>query len=161
MNSGPDVGQLHLATVEQPHRDDLVALGQEVQRSLPARGADEVRDHEDQRPALDGPLPGLQQRRQVGERRGGQLRLVKQIVDESQDLDAAAPRRDGPLHLAAVQDRPDPVAAPRQQPGKGRDEVDQDDPLDPLAVGVPKSTDGLRSSRNQAVISRSSTYSRM
>ena len=63
-----DVGQLDLAPVEQADRQDLVALGEQVQRPLPARGADEVRDHEHQRAALDRVLARLEQRRQVGER---------------------------------------------------------------------------------------------
>ncbi len=33
----PDIGQLHLAPVEQADRQHLVSLGQQVQRALPAR----------------------------------------------------------------------------------------------------------------------------
>ena len=62
----PDVRQLHLAPVEQPDGEDLVPLGEQVERPLPAGRADEVGDHEHQRAALDRLLAGLEQRRQVG-----------------------------------------------------------------------------------------------
>ena len=65
----PDVRQLDLAPVEQADGKHLVALGEQVQRPLPARRADEVRDHEDEGAALDRVLAGLEERRQVGERR--------------------------------------------------------------------------------------------
>ena len=44
-----DVGQLHLAPVEEADREHLVSLGEQVERPLPARGADEVGDR--RRPA--------------------------------------------------------------------------------------------------------------
>ncbi len=64
-----DVRQLDLASVEEANGQHLVALGEQVERSLPARCADEVGDHEDERAALDRALAGLEERGQVGERR--------------------------------------------------------------------------------------------
>ena len=90
---------------------------------------------EDERPPLDRALAGLEQRRQVGERRGRQARLREQVVDQPQDVDPSAARRHGPLDLLAVEDRPDPVAVAGQQPGQRRHEVDQDAPLEPLGIG--------------------------
>ena len=57
-----DIGQLDFPPVEQPDGHHLVALGQQVQRALPSGSADEVGDHEDQRPALDGLPTGVEQR---------------------------------------------------------------------------------------------------
>ena len=48
---------------------DLVPPGQRLQRLLPARLADEVRDDEHERAALDPALAGLEERREVGHRR--------------------------------------------------------------------------------------------
>ena len=64
-----DVGQLDLARVEQANGDDFVPPVEQAQRPVPARGADEVRDDEDERASLDRVRPGLEQRRQIGERR--------------------------------------------------------------------------------------------
>ena len=59
----------------------------------------------------------------------------------------------------AVEERADPVAVAREQAREHRDEVGRHRCA--CAPGrEPKSTDGLRSSRNQAVTSRSSWYSR-
>ena len=63
-----DVGQLDLARVPQADGQHLVAPVEQAQRPLPARRADEIGDDEDQRALLDGVQPGLEQRRQVGER---------------------------------------------------------------------------------------------
>ena len=60
-------------------------------------------------------------------------RRALQVVDQAQDLDAAAAGRDRALDLAAVEDRADPVAVARQQPRQRRHEVDQDRSL--LALG--------------------------
>ena len=62
---------------------------------------------------------------QVGERRLRQRRLLEQIVDQAQHLDAPAARRDRPLDAAAVEDRPDTVAVAREQPRQRRDKIDQ------------------------------------
>ena len=87
-----------------------------------------------QRAALDRLLAGLEQRREIGERRRRQSRLLEQVVDQPQDLDPTAACRDGPFHLAPVEDRPDAVAAARQESRKRRDEVDQHAALEPLAL---------------------------
>ena len=89
---------------------------------------------EDQRAALDHAPPGLEQRRQVGERRARQSRLAQQVVHEAEDLVAAAAGGDRALHLAAVEHRADAIAASGEQPGERRHEVDQHGPLHPLEV---------------------------
>ena len=71
----PDVGQLDLARVVQADRDHLVPLGQQLERPLPAGRADEVRDDEDERAALDPALARLEQRAEVRERRRGLARM--------------------------------------------------------------------------------------
>ena len=62
------VGQLVLARIEQPDRDDLVALGQLQQRTLPSGRGDEVGDENDQRAPPDCAERELEQPRQVGDR---------------------------------------------------------------------------------------------
>ena len=54
-----------------------------------------------------------------------QRRLLEQVVDQAQHLDAPAARRDRPLDAAAVEDRPDAIAVAREQPRQRRDEIDQ------------------------------------
>ena len=100
--------------------------------------------------------PASQQRRQVGERRARQPRLLEQVVDQAQHLIAPAARRDRPLDLVAVEDRARPGCRGASAGGPGRDEIDQHRALLRSRSTVPKSIEGLRSSRNQAVISRSS-----
>ena len=102
--------------------------------------------------------PAFEQRRQVGERRARQARLLEQVVDQAQHLDPPAAGRDRALDPAAVEHRADPVAVAGQQARQGGHEIDQHRCASCSVRHVPKSTDGLRSSRNQAVISRSSTY---
>ena len=97
----------------------------------------EIDEHE--RAALDRALAGLEQRRQVGERRMSRRRgCAEQVVDQAQDLDPAAAGRDRALDLAAVEHRADPVAVARQQPRERRHEVDQHAPLEPLRVRRPE-----------------------
>jgi hypothetical protein len=133
-----DIGKLDLAPVEQPDGQDLVPLRELVERPLPAGRADEIRDDEDERAALDRVLAGLQQGRQVGERSPGKPGLVEEVVDQAQDLDPTATGRDRAFHAAAVEDRADAVAVARQQSRQRRDEVDQDAPLQPLRFHRPE-----------------------
>ena len=77
---------------------------------------------------------GHDERAQVGERCAAQARLAEQVLDEAQDLDAPAASGDGVLDAAAVEHGADPVAAPGEQPGERRHEVDEDRPLE--AIGV-------------------------
>ncbi len=132
---GADVGQLDLAPIEQPHGEDFVALGQQAERPLPARRADEIGEDEHERAALDRVLAGLEQRCEVGERRPGQSRLVQEVVDQAQDLDPAAARRDRALDPAAVEDRAHAVPVSRQQARERRDEVDEHAALQPVGLG--------------------------
>ena len=62
------VGKLVLARVEEADRDDLVALGQLQQGTLPARRGDEVGDENDERASPDCPERELEQACQVGDR---------------------------------------------------------------------------------------------
>jgi len=72
------------------------------------------------------------QRRQVRERRAGQRRLLEQIVNQAQYLDAPASRGNCPLDLAAVEHRTDAIAVARQQPRQCGDEIDEHCPLEIL-----------------------------
>ncbi len=134
----PDVGQLALPPVVQPDRDDLVLPRQPLERPLPARGADEVRDHEHQRSTLDPAPAGVEQDPQIRERRGRVPRMRLQVVDEPQHLDPPTPRRDRPLDLRPVEDRAHLVPVPRQHPGQRRDGVHQHAPLQPLRLPGPE-----------------------
>src|ERR1035437_1240048 len=58
--------------------------------------------------------------------------MSEQGIDQSENLIAPAPCRNGPLERAAVEHRADAISAPREQPGERRHEVDQDSALDPL-----------------------------
>ncbi len=129
-----DVRQLDLASIEEPNGQHLVTLREQVEGSLPARCADEVGDHEDERPTLDRSVTGLEERGQIGERRCLQTRMVEQVVDETQDLDPPAPRRDRALHATAVEDRPDAIPVPGQQPCERGHEVDQHAPFEALRL---------------------------
>ncbi len=60
--------------------------------------------------------------------------MVEQVVDEPQDLDPPAPRRDRALDPAAVEDRPDAIAVAGQQPRERGHEVDQHAPLQALRL---------------------------
>ena len=124
---------------------------------LPAGRADEVRDDEDQRPPAHG----------VGGRTcSSALRSVSgaagsrgcclQLLDDAQHLRPAAARRDHALQPAVVEQGAHPVAVPGQQAGQHGHEIHQ--PVALQALGGAEIHDGLRSSRNQAVISRSSMY---
>jgi len=53
-------------------------------------------------------------------------------------LDAPATGRDHVLDSAAVKDRADLVAAPGEQPRKGRHEIDEDGPLEAIRVDAAK-----------------------
>ena len=77
---------------------------------------------------------GVEQRREVRERRAAQARLAEEVLDEAQHLDPAATGRDRVLDLAAIEHGADPVAAPGQEAGQGRHEVDEDGPLLALVV---------------------------
>ena len=138
MISGPTIRQLDLPPIEQADGKHLVALREQVQRPLPARHADEIRDHEDERAALDRALAGHEQWRQVGERRLRQARLPEQIVDEAENLDPPAASRDRALDTAAVEDRADAVAVACQQPRERRHEIDEDAPLHALRLRGPE-----------------------
>ena len=64
----------------------------------------------------------------------GRRGLRQQVVDEPQDLDAAAAGGDRPLDPAPVEHRADAVAVARQQPRERRHEVDQHAPLQALGI---------------------------
>ena len=97
---------------------------------------------------------------EVGRRGRGQHRLRREVLQQPEDGQAAGGHRDVPAGARAVDDGP--TRLPRRVrirasvPTKSIRTVR----LSRLSPTVPKSTDGLRSSRNQAVISRSSWYSR-
>ena len=55
-----DVRQLHFTRVPQAHRQHLVAPVEQIQRAFPARGADEIRNDENQRALLDGVQPAFE-----------------------------------------------------------------------------------------------------
>ena len=121
----PDVGQLHLAPVEEPDGEHLVALGEQVERPLPAGALmkSEITKTSERRliecwPASSSGVRSVMARRVAWR--------AQQVVDQAQDLDPAAAGRDRALDLAAVEDRADPVAVARQQPRQRRHEVDQD-----------------------------------
>ncbi len=75
---------------------------------------------------------------EVGERRAGHPGLVEQGLDELEDLQPAAGRRDRPLDPAAVHDRADPVAPTGEQAGQGGHEVDQHGPLLAVVLDRPE-----------------------
>ena len=109
-----DVRQLGLARIEQPHGQNLVAPVEQIQRSLPAGRADEVRDDKDQRSALDRASPAFEQRCQVRERRGRQAGILQEVVDQAQHLRPSAAWRNRALDGgAAVEHRADPVPVTR------------------------------------------------
>ena len=110
---------------------------EKLQRSLPAGKADEVRDQYDERSPPDSTMRRLEERGQVRDRRAGQPGLADEILDESQDLDPAAARRDRALDPSAVEDRADTVAPPGQEPRQRRNEVDENGPL--LAITADRS----------------------
>src|SRR5664279_2299630 len=76
-------------------------------------------------------MKSSEQRRQVRERCVRQPWLVQQVVNEAQDLVAPAAGRDRPSADAgaAIEDRPDSVAAPGQYPGQRGHEVNEDGSL--------------------------------
>ena len=117
---------------------DLVTAVQEVERALPARLADEVGDDEDERPTIARLPTCVEQRAEVGRGGASETRLGQEVVDEAEDLDPPATGGDRPLDPVVVEDRPDPVAVPGQQPGQRRHEVDEDGPLLAIAVDRPE-----------------------
>ena len=120
-----DIRQLHLARVPQAHRQHFVALVEQAQRPLPAGRADEIGDDKHQRAFFDGIQAAIEQRRQVGEGRARQARLLEQVVDQAQHLHAPAAGRDGALDAAAVEHGAHAVAVPGEQARQGGDEIDQ------------------------------------
>ena len=102
----------------------------------------------------------VEQRPEVGERRPGVVRLVEHGLDEPQDLDPA-------VAAGIVRSTRSPYStAPTRLPRRVRSRASVVTKSTRTvrfwrsASAVPKSTDGLRSSRNQALSSRSSVYSR-
>ena len=74
------------------------------------------------------------QRRQIGEGRVCQARLLQQIVDHAQHLNPPAARGNGAFDAAAIEDRADAIAVPRQQARHRRDEIDQHGALQVLRL---------------------------
>ena len=130
------VGKLVLARVEQPDRDDLVALGQLEQGPLPSGRGDEVGDEDDERASPDRAVRGSRSACEVGDRpvRPGR---PQQAPGEGEHLVSAAARRDRLLDLVVEEDRPDPVAAAGEQPGERRRELAQDELLRPVDRAEP------------------------
>ena len=152
------VGKLVLARIEQPDRDDLVALGQPEQRPLPAGRGDEVGDEDDERPPPDRAVRGLEQAREVGDRpvrpraaaagsgrarAPGCGRCAAGSSPRSRCRRGSRPTRLPPR----VSRRASVVASSLSTSSFGR------------SIG-PKPIDGDRSRRSHAVSSRSSMYCR-
>jgi hypothetical protein len=119
----PQVGQVHLQRVVQAHRDQLVAAREQRERLGPARRADEIRHHEDERAALDHREAAVQQVLQARSRRARELRPRGHLAHEVQHVAPAASRRDHGVDLLAVEQRADAVAVAREQARQHRDEV--------------------------------------
>ncbi len=141
--------------------DDLVTAVEQVERPLPAGLADEVRDDEHERPALDRLVAGVEQRREVGERRAG-----RGAAGGAGRRRAAGPGsgrcRPGSSGSTRSPYSTAPTRLPRRVSSRASVVTKSISTVRfwRSASAVPKSTDGLRSSRNQAVSSRSSVYSR-
>ena len=112
----PEVGQLHLERIVEPHGDDLVPLREMRERLGPARRADEIGHDEHQRaPRHDVRAPrAAERRRSVGADCGSSGR-VSICVQDVQHVAPAAARRDHRIHAVAVEQRADAVAVARQQ----------------------------------------------
>ena len=128
----PRVGELVLPGVDEPDRDDLVALAQLQQGSLPSGRGDEVRDEDDERAPTDRSERRLEQPRQVGDRPVRFGRRPQEVPRERENLVPAAARRQRLLDLVVEQDCPYPVAAPREEPREGRRELAQHELLRPI-----------------------------
>ena len=131
------VGKLVLARIEQPDRDDLVALGQLQQRALPAGRGDEVGDEDDERAPPDRAERELEQARQVGDRAaragGGRIRLRASASTWLRPLRGGSVL----LDLVVEEDRADAVAAAGEQAGERRRELAQHELLRPVDRAEP------------------------
>jgi hypothetical protein len=124
-----DVGQVHLERVEQAHRRHLVALRELAEGAFPARRADEVGDDEDRRAALDRALRRQQQLAQVGRAAGALGRARRHPLQQVEDVDAAAARRQHGVDVVAVEEGADAVAVAREQARQHGDELARDGAL--------------------------------
>ena len=153
-----EVGQLHLQRIEQPHRDRprAAARAARAARSQPGR-ADEIGDDEHQRAPRHHAIARVCRKSpQIG--RAACAAAAARVSIAMQDVQHVAPaaaRRDHRVDAVAVEQRADAVAVPREQAREHRDELGRHRALAarPRAE-IDRRAD--RSSRNQAVTSRSS-----
>src|SRR5580765_13954 len=133
----PGSRQLALAPVEDLDGDDVVALGEDAERLLPPRLADEVAHDDDEAAAPDHTECGPEQHGQVGG--GGAVgvgRGLEQLAGAPEHLAATMAGADGLLDVVVEEHGADLVAAAGQDLGQGGGDLGHDEVL--LAVRRPE-----------------------
>ena len=159
----PHVGQVHLQRINHPHRHHIVALRQLAQGLLPARLADEVGDHKHRAALAHRSAPPLSASRPGGSHPtsspAAKPAACARSIWCSNCSTWLRPPRAGNTLTASFCPAPN-NKAPTRLPCRliRRDNT----PTKPCSTSLlrcspePKLSEGLRSSKNQAVISRSS-----
>src|SRR5690606_18115193 len=99
-----------LEGAEERERQGLLVVREMAERLVPARRADEVRDQENERAALDHLAGHLQEGRQIRRRRTAELGTRKQRIEDMQDMRAADPGGNHGVQAAAEEQRTDAIA---------------------------------------------------
>ncbi len=118
-----DVGQLELHRVIQTHGDDFVPACKQRELPAPTRLADEIRNDEHDRAALDHRVRRCEQLGEIGFLAGRRGLHSLHSIEHVQHVTPAVARRDHFVSLMGVQNGADSIAVAREQTREHGDEL--------------------------------------